>query len=296
LNFSSIDIQPITAEWLTQKEITLDVLRLDKIHPVVSGNKYFKLKYYFEDALAGNKKTIATFGGAWSNHIVATAYSSQEAGLNSIGFVRGEQPASLSESLRTAISYGMNIKYISRLDYRNKEEIIHNYSNENWYWINEGGYGIPGAIGASEIMKIKETGKYHHIIAAVGTGTMLAGLVLGAAPHQQILGISSMKGNDGLVNEIEALTKNLKLSANFKLIQDYHFGGYGKHPEALINYINKVYQNHLLPLDIVYTGKTFYAIEELAKKDFFPRETRLLMIHSGGLQGNNSLPAKVLAF
>jgi 1-aminocyclopropane-1-carboxylate deaminase len=105
-----------------------------------------------------------------------------------------------------------------------------------------------------------------------------------------------MKGNNGIVNEIEALTKNLKLSANFKLIQDYHFGGYGKHPEALINYINKVYQNHLLPLDIVYTGKTFYAIEELAKKDFFPRETRLLMIHSGGLQGNNSLPAKVLAF
>jgi 1-aminocyclopropane-1-carboxylate deaminase len=296
LNFSAVDEQKIDADWLSQKEVTLQVLRLDKIHQVVSGNKYFKLKYHLQKATTENKKTIATFGGAWSNHIVATAYACKEAGFESIGFIRGEQPRELSTTLQTAVSFGMTLSFLSREAYGDKEGIKDVYKHEDWYWINEGGYGTTGAKGAAEILSLVTAKKFTHIIAAVGTGTMLAGLISSAQPNQKIIGISSMKGNSSSEQEIKSLINNASNVADFQLSHDYHFGGYGKHPQELLNYINSVYADHSLPLDIVYTGKTFYAIEDLVKKDFFAPGSNLLMIHSGGLQGNKSLAAKVLAF
>ena len=125
---------------------------------------------------------------------------------------------------------------------------------------------------------------------------MLAGLLLSATAEQQVIGISSMKGNLSLQKEIMLLIEDQKPEASFQIMHDYHFGGYAKFPGSLIAFINNVYNQHRLPLDIIYTGKTFYAIKDLAQKDFFKPESRLLMIHSGGLQGNRSLPEKVLHF
>ncbi len=296
MNFDSVDVQKIEAEWLTDKQLSLDILRLDKIHGVVSGNKWFKLKYYMGDALTLKKDTIATFGGAWSNHIIAAAFAAREAGLLSVGIIRGEKPEVLSYTLQRAEEYGMQLHFVSREEYKNKEAIKHRYALSNWYWIHEGGYGTLGAKGAAEISQLVRLTDYTHIIAAVGTGTMLAGLISKSNANQKVTGISSMKGNKHLDEEIKTLLINPFSNATFEIKHEYHFGGYGKHTPQLIDFINEVYREHHLPLDIVYTGKTFYAIKDLAENNFFEHGSKLLMIHSGGLQGNKSLLHKVLAF
>lgn len=295
VNFNVIDIQHIDAAWLQQKEILLDVLRLDKMHEIVSGNKWFKLKYYLRQAKANNKTTIATFGGAWSNHIIATAFAAKEAGLKSVGIIRGEKPAILSETLQLALTYGMELLYVTREQYRHKEALIRTFTNEDWFWVNEGGIGSLGVKGASEILTLTDRSRYTHIIAAVGTGTMLAGLILSSTKSQQIIGINSMKGNTALEEQVLKLLP-ANAQNNFTIFHNYHFGGYGKHPPQLIDFINNTYNQHQLPLDIVYTSKTFFAIKDLAEKTFFKPASKILMIHSGGLQGNKSLPPQVLAF
>ena len=295
LDFTKIDRQTITAEWLPAANISLEVLRLDTLHPVVSGNKIYKLKYYLQDAVQQGYTTIATFGGAWSNHIVATAYVCQLAGLNSVGIIRGEEAPALSKTLQNAEQYGMKLIYVTREQYKNKEEVKQSFTKNNWYWINEGGYGIQGAKGAAEILTSVDLAKYTHIIAAVGTGTMLAGVIQSSLPGQQVIGVSSMKGNTSLHELVLGLIPGTS-QKNFTILHDYHFGGYGNHPQSLIEFINQVYLQHNLPLDIVYTGKAFYAVKDLVQKQFFQPGSKLLIIHSGGLQGNSSLGDKVLTF
>lgn len=296
MDLSGVFIQKIDSEWLTNKNLSLDVLRLDKLHPIVSGNKWFKLKYYLHAAIANNNSTLATFGGAWSNHIISTAYAAKEAGLKSVGIIRGEKPANLSYTLTYAQDMGMELFFVSRDKYRRKEEIIQDFSACDWYWVDEGGYGKTGAKGASEMLNSVNISTYTHVIASVGTGTMLAGLLLAATGHQTIIGISSMKGNSQIDQNIRNLLENQTPNPSFEINHEYHFGGYGKHPLSLIGFINDIYHQHNLPLDIIYTGKTFFAIKDLAEKNRLKPGSRVLMIHSGGLQGNKSLPEKVLAF
>lgn len=296
MDLSLVDVEKIDAEWLRNNQVSLEVLRLDKIDPVISGNKWFKLKYYLEEAIRMNRSVIATFGGAWSNHIIATASAAKQAGLKSIGIIRGEKPATLSHTIIQAMELGMEMQFVSREQYRRKEEIIDRFSGNNWYWIDEGGYGATGAKGASEILNLVNVSTYSHVIAAVGTGTMLAGLILSCTKDQQVMGISSMKGNYPIEQQIKNLIEAQAPAATFEIKHDYHFGGYGKHPETLTSFINNMYIDHHLPLDIIYTGKTLFAIKDMAEKGLFKPGSKLLMIHSGGLQGNKSLPAKVLAF
>ena len=295
MNYAAANIQTIQADWLLSAHISLDILRIDKIHPVVSGNKWFKLKYYLDEALQQGK-TLATFGGAWSNHIVAVAFSCHELGIKSIGIIRGERSATITKTLQSASDYGMELHFVSREDYRNKNLIKEQFASQNLYWINEGGYGNLGALGAGDIGIHYDLSAYSHIIAGVGTGTMLAGLILSAKPHQSIIGISAMKGNNDLESAVSTLINAKTDFTNFTILHDYHFGGFGKHPRALLDFMNGVYDLHHLPLDIVYTGKVFYAIKDLAQKGYFKSGDKLLMLHSGGLQGNLSLPQKLLAF
>jgi 1-aminocyclopropane-1-carboxylate deaminase len=287
--------QNISAKWLRDNEVSLDVLRLDEMHPIVSGNKWFKLKYYLQQAIDEGKNTVATFGGAYSNHIIATAYACKEAGLKSIGFIRGEPAEKLSSTLYQAEKSGMQLIYVSREKYTQKQQIIDEYSKENWYIINEGGYGILGAKGAAEILDYVAENDYTHILASVGTATMLAGLVMGAEQHQQIIGISSMKGNTSLEQAVKDLLSQTKTYPSYSILHNYHFGGYAKHPKALIAFITETWRQFQLPLDIVYTSKLFFAIIDLVNKNYFLPGSKLLMIHSGGLQGNNSLPQNPLA-
>ncbi|WP_076382513.1 1-aminocyclopropane-1-carboxylate deaminase/D-cysteine desulfhydrase [Filimonas lacunae] len=272
----------------------VDVLRVDLIHPIISGNKWFKLQYYLHEATQYNARIIATFGGAWSNHIVAAAFACHLLQIPCKGFIRGEKPAVLSHTLLAAQSYGMELCYISREAYKNKEAI--QQQHPAYYWINEGGYGVEGAHGAESILHLaSHIEKYTHIVAATGTGTMLAGIIRAAHAGQQVIGISAMKGNMELEQQVKKLLTGQE-AAEFTIQHAYHFGGYGKHPALLIDYIKQCWQQYQLPLDIVYTGKAFYAMEQMIQSHTIPQGSNVLFIHSGGLQGNLSLPTGTLPF
>ena len=284
--------------FLQKFHTTVDVLRLDLIHPVISGNKWFKLKEYLREAQAVNKKIILTFGGAYSNHIVATAASAKENGFKSIGIIRGEKPTVLSHTLLQAMSYGMDLFFISREDYKRKfipPLVLDRYNKEEIYIINEGGYGEKGVEGAKDILHQIDSSSYTHILDALGTGTTVAGLIESSAKHQTIIGVSSLKNNFSLQQEIEwFLSKENR--QRFQLIHDYHFGGYAKYTQELIDFMNEWYRQTNIPSDFVYTGKLFFAVNDLLEKNFFPPNSKLLIIHSGGLQGNQSLPKGTLIF
>ncbi|MGZ8557064.1 MAG: 1-aminocyclopropane-1-carboxylate deaminase/D-cysteine desulfhydrase [Chitinophagaceae bacterium] len=287
---NSITIDDISAFY--KKEIEVAVLRLDKVSPLVSGNKWFKLRYYLEEAKARNKKGIITFGGAWSNHILATAAICQMNGLKAIGIIRGEEPKELSFTLQKAKEMGMQLYFISRAAYQNKE-IPAIVSTDECYLINEGGYGETGAKGASTILNYCNK-PFTHYCCAVGTGTMMAGIVNVVSPGQQVTGISVLKNNVPLEKKIKTLLINKEIS--WQLIHDYSFGGYAKHQPALLSFMNEFYQGTSIPSDFVYTAKLFYAISDLIEKNYFPSGSKLLVIHSGGLQGNESLPVGTLIF
>ena len=272
-----------------------NILRLDAIHPTISGNKFFKLQLHIAKALAEGYTTIATFGGAYSNHIVACACACKEIGMQSIGIIRGEEPQHKSNTLLLSASFGMQLKYVSREYFKGKEAIKNSYKEENYYWINEGGYSCLGAEGAKDICNwIDET--YTDIVCAVGTGTMMAGLVAGSLHHQKITGISVLKGANNLQKDMEALLRPSDLQKDYELIDGYHFGGYAKHPKELNDWMNSFYRLNEVPTDIVYTAKLCYAVNDLLLKGYFKPNSKLMLIHSGGLQGNLSLPVGTLIF
>lgn len=268
-------------------------LRTDLIHPVVSGNKWFKLRYYLEEAKRLKCNTIASFGGAYSNHIVALAAICQMEGLHAVGFIRGE-PGD-SPSLADAMSFGMTLQFINREKYKYKEVVMAENSHSDWYWIPEGGFGQLGAEGAATMLSLHQIAPYTHILCACGTGTMMAGLVSGSLLHQSVVGISVLKNNSGLNDAIQSLLPPHS-NKTFDTIHDYHFGGYAKHPSRLIAYMNELYLREKVPTDLVYTAKLFYATEQLLLTNYFPNGAHILIIHSGGLQGNRSLTNQALLY
>ena len=288
------DLKKITTDkihtpFLQNKNVQLDVLRLDKIHPVISGNKWFKLKYHFDNFNAGNYNGIITFGGAWSNHIVATACTCYLLKIKCAGIIRGEKPQQYSATLVEAANYEMDLKFISREKYTQKDstEFLESIKKEfpGHYIIPEGGGGKEGEKGASEIVQYANGNNYTHIACAVGTGTMFNGIREAASSNQNILGIIVLKGWKE-ENEID----------NTGLFLDHHFGGYAKYNLTLINFMNDFFRLANIPTDFVYTGKLAFALFDLIKKDHFPTGSKILMIHSGGLQGNASLQKGSLIF
>lgn len=278
---------------LAEKNVAVDILRLDKIHPLVSGNKWFKLRYYLEEAKKENKKTIVTYGGAWSNHILATAEACKIYNLNCIGLIRGEEPTILSSTLIQSKKSGMRLIFMSREEYR-VYKIPEELNNHECYFIPEGGYGAMGVKGASTILDYCEKQKYTHICCAAGTGTMTAGLINSSLFTNKIIAISVLKNNLDLENDIRLFTSDRE--ENFQLIHDYHFGGYAKYKPALIDFMNNFYRQTTIASDFVYTGKLFFAVNDLISNNFFDEESKLIVIHSGGLQGNASLSNGTLIF
>ena len=294
MNINNIYIQDISA--LHNNILNINILRADVLDPVVSGNKWFKLQFYVRDAIAAGKTTLATFGGPYSNHIIATAKYGASMGLNTIGFIRGEKPTTLSPTLTDAIQNGMTLHFVSREDFEQREKIISENQDPNWAWIPEGGYGITGADGAKSMLTIKDSSSYDTIICAVGTGTMMAGLIKAATPHQKVIGLSVLKNNISIDAAIKALLTKEEANKNFEMIHDYHFGGYAKHKPALIDFMNECYKKMELPLDFVYTAKLMYGVKDLATKGKFEPSSKILVIHSGGLQGNRSFKKGTLIF
>ncbi len=297
-----IDLQAITIDKIKNpypniSNVSISVLRLDKIHPVISGNKWFKLKYYIKEACSQNKKTIVSFGGVYSNHIIATAAAAKLNNLRSIGIIRGEEPTSLSHTLQEAKALGMQLYFLSREDYTHKilpKELAD--MGEKIYMINEGGYGEKGALGASTILDLQDAEKYSHICCATGTGTMMAGLIKASLPLQKTIGISVLKNNWSIEAEIKKLLTIDETQKMFQIIHDYSFGGYAKKNAELFAFMNDFYRQTSIPTDFVYTGKLCFAIFDLIKKGYFQNADDILIIHSGGLQGNRSLKKGVLIF
>ena len=271
---------------LREKGVELHLKREDTIHPLISGNKYRKLKYNLLEAKKAGKQTLLTFGGAFSNHIAATAYAGHEQVIKTVGVIRGEELQDNwqdNPTLTLAHEHGMQFHFVPRTDYRLKNEpsflqkLKETYGDV--YVLPEGGTNALAIKGCEEILTAEDA-VFDYICCAVGTGGTVAGLINAAQPHQTVLGFPALKG-DFLTEEIRTFVHNDR----WKLVIDYHFGGYAKVDQPLIDFINLFKEKTGVPLDPIYTGKMLFAIFDLVKKDVFTPGTQILAIHTGGLQG-----------
>jgi len=269
---------------------TLYIKREDLIDPFVSGNKFRKLKYNISEALKINASKLLTFGGAYSNHIAATAAAGEKYGLKTIGIIRGEElgkdvekTLATNETLKYAEAHGMELHFISRESYRNKEEpeFLRQLKSQfgDFYLLPEGGTNSLAVKGCEEILNEADE-DFDYICCSIGTGGTIAGIINAAKGSQQIFGFPALKG-DWLSSEIKKYT----IKDNWKLITDYHFGGYGKVNSQLIGFINNFNKKHDIALDPVYTGKMLFGIIDMIENSKFPQNSRILAVHTGGLQG-----------
>ena len=286
-------IQSILSYSQSQK---VDLLRLDSLHPIVSGNKFYKLRFYIAAAIENGVSKVASFGGPYSNHIVALAFTAKEAGLKSIGYIRTNADEPTTPSLAEAKHYGMELVYLGRTDFQSKKASILETSDakSDTYFIDEGGYGTIGAKGAATIFTENDTAHYDYIICAVGTGTMLAGCINAASPNQKIIGIPVLKNEGSIESEINALIEDK--NRTYTLLHQFHQGGYAKTNPMMLDFMNRIWDTEKIPTDIVYTSKLLFGVEQLIQENYFEKDASILVIHSGGLQGNRSLPAGSLKF
>lgn len=299
-DISKANIEELHDDLFLQKQVSVSVLRLDKIHPLVSGNKLFKLHYFLEEALQSDYKTILSFGGAYSNHLAAMAFACKVLNLKCVGIVRGERPEKLSSTLQQCIADGMLLKFVSRQEYDGKENLvfINNLKTEfgDCIVVPEGGYHRLGAKGASLIYDLIKDDPYTHICMALGTATTLAGMLLAAKPNQTVIGIPVLKGLTDNKERIKQLTGKQEDFKNLEIFDDYHFGGYAKKTKILTDFMNRCWQQYHVPLDFVYTAKMLYGIIDSIEKNKFKKGSKIICLHTGGLQGNKSLSLNTLLF
>ena len=289
-------------EILTQKikifntNISLFIRREDLIHPFISGNKFRKLKYNLVQAKAEHHDTLLTFGGAFSNHIAATAFAGKEYGFKTIGIIRGDELESkilINPTLKFAKECGMQFEFVTRENYRHKTEteFIDKLKQKfgHFYYVPEGGTNAFAVKGCEEILT-KEDAEYDYVCCAVGTGGTISGLINSSLPHQKVLGFPALKG-DFLNDEIRKFVRN----ENWELITDYHFGGYGKVTPELIAFVNQFYKENQIPLDPIYTGKMLFGVMDLISINYFPDDSKILLIHTGGIQGIAGMNLKLKA-
>lgn len=266
--------------------ITLYIKREDELHPLISGNKYRKLKYNLAQARQEQKTTLLTFGGAFSNHILAVAAAGKEYGFQTIGVIRGEEledKVAENPTLHKARALGMVFEFVSREAYRKKDEtvFVERLTDKfgDFYLLPEGGTNDLAVKGCEEILT-EEDAVFDYVCCAVGTGGTISGLINCSKTGQQVLGFPVLKG-DFLKEDICSFAKN----NNWKLISGYHFGGYAKVSDELIAFVNEFYLKYQIPLDPVYTGKMVFGVLDMIHKKKFPEDSKILMIHTGGLQG-----------
>ncbi len=265
--------------------IRLTIKREDLLHPHISGNKFRKLKYNILQAKAEGKKALLTFGGAYSNHIAATAAAGKEHGFETIGVIRGEELFDKivdNPTLSFAAQCGMRFKFVSRTHYANKTDLdfINSLRDEfgDFYLVPEGGTNALAVKGCTEIVT-PDDAVFTHICCAVGTGGTLSGIINSALPNQKILGFPALKAD--LSGEIRKFAQN----DNWELIEDYNFGGYAKINENLVQFVNDFYVKTGIPLDPVYTGKMVFGVMDRIHNNKFEPGANILLIHTGGLQG-----------
>jgi 1-aminocyclopropane-1-carboxylate deaminase len=271
-----LNYQPIINR-ISFNDYKIGILRLDLIHPEISGNKWFKLKYNLQEAKNQQKDTIITFGGAFSNHILATSVACKLNGFKAIGIIRGEEKSAINPTLQLAKQHGMELQFVSRELYKQKHTSIYLQKIQalypNAYIIPEGGDNELGQKGCEDIL-INETSNFPIIFCAHGTGTTYKGISKSLSALQRLMVINVLK--------FEAIATEPQT----QIINQYHFGGYAKHTSELLEFKDWFEKNYAIPLDYVYTSKLFFAVFDLIKKNKLNKEQGLLIIHCGGLQGN----------
>lgn len=287
IELPSIPLQPITDSITVAKGIKLYMLRTDMNHPHISGNKLYKLKYNLEAACRVNKGCLLTFGGAYSNHIAAVAAAGKTYGFKTIGIIRGEEHAVLNPTLQFAKDQGMQLEYVSRDLYRQKEMLL-NYVNKKYgesvFIIPEGGSNELGVLGCQEITKHIPI-HFDHICCACGTGTTLTGIVLSLKEVQKALGIQVLKASDYIQQEVKRqLQAAGQQKTNWCVWDNYHFDGYAKIKTELLTFIEQFENKHRIPLDPVYTGKMMFGLYDLIQQDHFKKGETIVAVHTGGFR------------
>jgi len=282
--------QPIK---LPEKQgVELFLKREDTIHKHISGNKYRKLKYNIEESKKLGFKTMLTFGGAYSNHITATAFAGKKFGFKTIGIIRGDElkdKIQENPTLLFAESCGMQFKFVSRVLFREKHttEFIETLKQEfeDFYLLPEGGTNNLAIKGCEEILT-DDDASFNFVCSAVGTGGTISGIINSSKMNQKVLGFPALKGSF-LKEDISKFVSK----ENWKIISDYHFGGYAKVNAELIHFINQFKMDNNIQLDPIYTGKMMFGIFDLIKKGYFLKGSKILAIHTGGLQGISGMNA-----
>lgn len=295
---NEVDLEEVKFPGISTSDFKIFVLRIDKLHREISGNKWFKLKYNLIEAEKLNHKTLLTFGGAYSNHIYAVASAGKEFGFDTIGIIRGEEYFPLNPTLQFAVDCGMKLFYLNRAEYKNRNDKAFQeklkIKFDNPYMIPEGGTNQLALMGTEEIVNHIKT-NFDYICTACGTGGTIAGIISSLKGEKKILGFPALKGGEFLENDIRELVTERSSQSynNWKLITDYHFGGYAKIDISLINFINEFESINNFKLDYIYTSKMFYGIKELLKREYFSKGIKIVLLHTGGIQGNKGMISKV---
>lgn len=275
----------LNSELFDRKKVKV-VVKADYLtHPEISGNKWRKMKHNLLKARELGYEKLLTFGGAFSNHIAATASSGKAFGFETLGIIRGnELNETSSKTLQQAAKNGMKFRFVSRSDYRNKALIIKEYLSE-YYCLPEGGTNTLALVGVSEMVDdILAEIKPDYLLSAMGTGGTVAGILSNESYKGKVIGVPVLKNAAFLKNEIMQLldfeNERLELHLN------YHFGGYGKWNDSVLSFMELFQKNFDIPLDKVYTAKAAFALIDLIQNDYFPENSVIVFYHSGGLQGN----------
>lgn len=296
----ALQVELIERDIYRQAGVEVSVLRLDRFCPELSGNKFFKLKYNIKAALEEKSSCLLSFGGAYSNHIHALAYAAKVYQLPVIGVIRGEQHNKLNPTLQDAKDWGMKLHFVSRSDYRRRQELgfLHALEEEfgPFFLIPEGGSNEAAQRGCEELGQwlAKHCADIDSFFLPCATGGTMAGIVAGVDAGQQVNGISVLKGADHLQKDIENLLAE-KMASPWKIWHQFHCGGYAKFDVALARFIDGFYQDTGLLIEPVYSGKMFFAIEQLLQQGQLPRGSKILAIHTGGLQGLRGMQSRLAA-
>lgn len=275
---------------LARHGVELFLKREDLIDEYISGNKFHKLKFNLLEAQKLGFRKLLTFGGAYSNHIHAVAYAGRKYGFETLGIIRGEEILPLNPTLKDATDWGMQLRYVSRAEFRKKEDpkfpdqIQQEYGR--CYIIPEGGSNVLAVKGCQDIVRGLPP-NFDHIAVCCGTGGTMAGIIAGMHGESRILGFPVLKDGGFLAVAIKQLLRDYdgQKYENWRLIDQYHFGGYAKFNNSLIDFINQFKKKQGIRLDPIYTGKMMFGIYDLIEKGFFTRGSRILAIHTGGIQG-----------
>ena len=282
-------VEPVHHPLLEEKDIQLFLKREDRLHPIVSGNKWRKLKYILQHAIEKDHDHLISMGGLWSNHLHALAWAGKELGLRTTGIIRGELPDTKSSTLIDIESWGMQLEFVNRIRFRKLRE-FHEYNSEpvdhyKGYWIPEGGANKLALRGVAEMINEINV-PFDMITLACGTGTTLAGVASALPADKKVIGFAALKGAGFLQNDVNNLL-NDHGQKNWSINLDYHFGGFAKTDQNLFSFIKDFEKQTEIPLEPVYTGKMMYGLFDLIKQGMFESGQKIIAIHTGGLQGKS---------